>query len=337
MVMNSSFLPPVGLLTGALLLVSLAATTAYTAEQSCSESARLLRYACEFDTRGDQLEASASCLDETTTDEACLDVTETEFEEAAEECGEIFEARLSLCESLNDEVHEPPFGPSFATNFVDPRNIGNGITPNPYFPLVNGNQWVLEGTFLDDEGEEFTETVTVTVTNRVKRISGIDCVVVNDTVLEDGEAIEITDDWYAQDNDGNVWYCGESAQDFETFDGDTPQEPELVEIEGSWKAGLDSAEAGILIPFEPVVGDVIRQEVLITEAEDVIEILSIDASESTPGGSCTDTCLQTRDFTPLEADANEHKYYAPGIGLILEVDLNSGERLELMQFTGVGS
>ena len=56
-----------------------------------------------------------------------------------------------------------------------------------------------------------------------------------------------------------------------------------------------------------------------------------------PGGTCADTCLQTRDFTPLEPEVNEHKYYAPGIGLIVEINLEDDERVELVQFVGVGS
>lgn len=92
----------------------------------------------------------------------------------------------------------------------------------------------------------------------------------------------------------------------------------------------------MLIPFAPELGQIIRQEVKYPDAEDAIEILSITATESAPGGACVENCLQTRDFTALEPDAEEHKYYAPGIGLIVEVDPDSGERLELIEFQGVG-
>jgi len=53
-------------------------------------------------------------------------------------------------------------------------------------------------------------------------------VVVRDVAMDEGEVVEITDDWYAQDLDGNVWYCGEIAQNFELFEGDEPEVPELV-------------------------------------------------------------------------------------------------------------
>ena len=314
------------------------AATVLADDFGCSESARLLRYACEFDTIEGLLETKAVCLDSSAPDDACFAAAEDEFAENREECTDVLEVRLEVCEALDDAVHEPGFGEDFAANFVDPLLIGNGITPNPYMPLVQGNTWTYEGTSIDeDDGEEVTEIITVTVTGDTKLIQGITCLVVNDTAEEDGEVIENTDDWFAQDVDGNVWYCGEIAENFETFEGDEPEEPELVDIEGSWKAGREGSKAGMLIPFNPVPGDVIRQEVAYGEAEDVVEIVSITASESAPGGSCTDTCLHTIDFTPLEPGVRENKYYAPGIGLIVEVEPETGERLELLEFDGVGS
>jgi hypothetical protein len=128
-----------------------------------------------------------------------------------------------------------------------------------------------------------------------------------------------------------VWYCGEISREFETFEGDDPEEAEILSVDGSWKSGRDGAKAGILIPAAPNVGDVIRQELLYGEAEDVIEIVAIDATESAPGGSCDGTCLKTRDFSPLEPGNEENKFYAPGIGLIVEIDPASGERLEIIE------
>ena len=200
-------------------------------------------------------------------------------------------ARLELCESLADATHEPQFGAAFAANFVDPLEIGNTIDPNPWFALVPGNRWLYEG-----DGE----AIEVVVTTDTKLIDGITCIVVIDTATEDDVVVEITNDWYAQDVSGNVWYCGEIAENFEEFDGDETSGPELVDIDGSWKAGRDGAEAGILLPIDPQVGDVIRQEFAQSDAEDVIEILATDATEASIAASCDGTCLQTRDFTPLE-------------------------------------
>jgi hypothetical protein len=145
-------------------------------------------------------------------------------------------------------------------------------------------------------------------------------------VDEDGEVIEDTFDWYAQDKDGNVWYFGEIALNFE--DG------QLVDIEGSWTAGVDGAKAGIIMKARPAVGDVYRQEFFLGDAEDMGEVLSVKASASVPapGASCDGDCLLTRDWTPLEPDAEEEKSYAPGIGPILEVNPETKERVELVEF-----
>ena len=168
---------------------------------------------------------------------------------------------------------------------------------------------------------------------KTKLIEGVTCVVVNDLVEEDGVPIENTDDWYAQDALGNVWYCGEIAKNFEIFEGDDPEEAELVDIDGSWKAGRDGAQPGIIMLALPQAGDVYRQEVALGEAEDAARVISTTGSAAVPAASCDGDCVVTRDFTPLEPDANERKFYAPGVGLILERDLESGDRVELVEFT----
>ena len=295
--------------------------SAMAADVGCAESARLLRYACEFDARAEFHRTAAPCLDNTTENEECVADAEAAHDETEAECDEVLQARLDLCDQLADAAHDESFGSAFADRFVDPRQIGTTVDPNPYFPLVPGNRWVYESE---------DETDTVTVTDKVKLIQGILCVTVHDVVEEDGVVVEDTEDWHAQDVDGNVWYCGEESKNYETFEGDEPEEPELVDIEGSWKSGRDHAEAGVLIPADPEPGAVIRQELLYTEAEDAIEVVSVSASESAPAGSCDGDCLQTRDFTPLEPGTEETKFYAPGIGLIVEME--GEDRNELVEF-----
>jgi hypothetical protein len=158
-------------------------------------------------------------------------------------------------------------------------------------------------------------------------ILGVTTIVVRDVVVDDeGGFVEDTDDWFAQDVAGNVWYFGEIAKNYE--DG------EFVDIEGSWTAGVDGAKPGIVMPASPTVDAVYRQEFALGNAEDAAEVLGTSESATTPGGSCAGTCVLTRDFTPIEPDALEHKYYAPGIGLILELDPESGERTELVSIGG---
>ena len=171
------------------------------------------------------------------------------------------------------------------------------------------------------------------MTDRIKLIDGIRCLVVNDIVEVDGELVEDTDDWFAQDTDGNIWYCGEEAKDYEFTDGDVPSLPELVAIDGSFKAGRDGDEAGILLPSAPTVGDIFRQENSFANAEDVVEIVEIDGSESAVAAACSGTCLVTFDYSPLDPEAQENKYYAPGVGMIVEIDLTTGDRVELISST----
>lgn len=149
------------------------------------------------------------------------------------------------------------------------------------------------------------------------------CVVIRDVVEDDGEVIEDTKDWYAQDIHGNVWYFGEAVQDFENG--------ELVSIDGSFTAGVNNAKAGIIMKAAPAVGDVYRQEFSLGNAEDAARVLSLTGSAAVPAARCRRDCLVTRDFTPLEPGVFERKFYAPGVGSILEVNPKTGKRLELVE------
>jgi len=187
---------------------------------------------------------------------------------------------------------------------------------NPLFPLVPGTKFTYTGS---------NETIEVTVLPGKKLILGVSCTIVHDVVKEDGEVIEDTFDWFAQDTSGAVWYFGEDTKELEGG--------QVVSTEGSWEAGVDGAKAGMIIPANPTVGLQFRQEYYPCVAEDMGEILGLNATASVPHGSHVG-CLQTRDFTPLEPDVNEHKYYCPGVGLVLIVAVGSGDREELISIQG---
>ncbi len=143
-------------------------------------------------------------------------------------------------------------------------------------------------------------------------------------VTEDGTLIEDTKDYYAQDRDGNVWYFGEISLNYE--------EGELVDIDGSWTAGRDSAKAGLIMKARPAVGDVYRQEFSLGNAEDLAEVLSVRGSATVPAVSCNSSCLITKESSPLEPGVSEHKYYARGVGPILTVKPDTGARVELIRY-----
>jgi hypothetical protein len=187
---------------------------------------------------------------------------------------------------------------------------------NPYWPMAPGSTW---------DYREGGQRVEVTVTDRTKEILGIQATVVHDVVSEDGELVEDTLDWYAQDKNGNVWYLGEATKEYENG--------KVKTTEGSWQAGVDGAEAGVIMPGTPEVGQTYRQEYYEGEAEDAGAILSLDEWVQVPSGKYRDV-LMTKDYTPLDPAILEHKFYAKGVGPVLAVGISGGsDREELVRFT----
>ncbi len=205
-----------------------------------------------------------------------------------------------------DEPYEPA---------IDPSDYVAGID-NPYFPLVPGSEWIYEG-----QTEDGIERIEFRVLEETRTVMGVECTVVRDTVTVDGELVEDTYDWYAQDVAGNVWYFGEDSKDYENG--------KVVSTKGSWESGASGAFPGIMMLADPYVGMTYRQEYLVDEAEDMGTILSLDESITVRGSSYTGV-IKIRDFTPLDPDNFAYKYYAPGIGVVLEVE--GEERVELIEF-----
>jgi len=203
---------------------------------------------------------------------------------------------------------------------LDPADFTTRIT-NPYWPMRPGTRWVYRET--DPGGTR--QRVVVTVTHRVKRIAdGIDARVVRDVATEDGEPVEVTDDWYAQDRAGNVWYLGEATAEYE--DG------KVVSREGSFEAGVDGAQAGVVMPARPRPGLRYRQEYYAGHAEDRARIVSRREQAGVPFGHFR-RVLMTREDNPLEPRVLEFKFYARGIGPVLAVGVSGGsDREELVRY-----
>ena len=186
---------------------------------------------------------------------------------------------------------------------------------NPYWPMARGSKWVYRENDSRDE---------VTVSNRTKRILGIAATVVHDVVSGDGEVTEDTWDWYAQDRDGNVWYLGEDTKEYESG--------KLKTTTGSWEAGVEGAEAGVIVPGKPEIGLTYRQEYEQGEAEDEGRILSLDERVQVPFGTF-DHVLMTKDYSRLEPNMLEHKFYAKGVGPVLTIAVSGGsDREELIRY-----
>ena len=208
---------------------------------------------------------------------------------------------------------------------LDPARFTADIT-NRYWPMPAGRRWSYRE--IDEEGKALK--VVVTATSRTKRIAnGITARVVRDTVTEDGELIEDTFDWYAQDDDGNVWYLGEDTAEFEGG--------KLTTRAGSFEAGTDGALPGIIMPAEPADGMRYRQEYYRGEAEDNGEVLSVGEQAEVPFGHFEGVLL-TRDTIAIEPDVLEYKLYAPKVGPVLVFGVSGGGgREELVDVETVGA
>ena len=203
---------------------------------------------------------------------------------------------------------------------LDPSEFTTEID-NPYWPMAPGSRWVYRETNAEGTVARDVETVT----NQTKTIMGIEAVVVHDVVSEHGQVTEDTFDWYAQDADGNLWYLGEDTKEYENG--------KLKTTEGSWEAGVDGAQPGIILPAKPEPGLTYREEYYKGHAEDGAEILTLNAKAKVPFGTF-DRALQTRNFSPIEPNVIEEKLYARGVGVVLEITVSGGsDRAELLSYT----
>jgi hypothetical protein len=281
--------------------------------KACTATTKAAYSACLFSGLDSYWIANGKCRNEKEDSgrRECMAEARATLQEDNALCREQREARDDLC----DELGEAPYDPRFETeDFVNPLDIGRSVAPNPWFPLIKGRTLVYQAG---------TEIIRVSISDRVKVIDNIPCLVVRDVVEIDGQLIEDTIDWFAQDIHGNVWYCGEATAEYE--------EGFPVNVDGSFQADVDGARPGMIMKAAPAVGDVYRQEFDLGNAEDAAKVINLHGSATSPVASCASTCLVTEESTPISPGAIEHKYYKAGIGKILQIDPATGERLELIE------
>jgi len=294
---------------------------------ACAQTSKAALTACQFAAKEEYSLALGRCKNVSKEEQGdCIaDAKEGDegFYSALEECNEQFDARQDICEA--DGIGPGPYLP----DGIDSGDFAmRPILFRGYFPLVPGTTYVYKNY---DERGVIQETIVVEVKDEIRVIEGVNCRVVQDTAYEGDsrdEKIEDTTDWYAIQSNGDVWYFGEIALNYE--DG------VVTNIDGSWTAGMEGAKPGILMYHNPeaYVGETYRQEFALSEAEDVasiVEILSpdqfeeVDGAEMVPDRFKTGDILHTLEFSALEPDVYEDKYYAPGIGNILIVNDETGE------------
>jgi len=196
-----------------------------------------------------------------------------------------------------------------------------GPVDNPWFPLTPGTTLTYTGT---KDGKAARDVFTVT--RETENVDGVTCVVVQDRLYLDGILAERTTDWYAQDRNGAVWYFGEATA---TLAGNG----DVTSTDGSWRSGRDGALPGVYMPGRPAVGQIFRQEYYRGHAEDHFQVLSLAAAVRVPAASTT-AALRTKEWTPLEADTVDEKYYVQGIGVVKELAVRGGpESLDLESVT----
>lgn len=224
-------------------------------------------------------------------------------------------ASASACEGQTGSQDQPaerqnqtPGDASYTDRFEVEKKDLVPTGRNSYFILEPGYVSRLEGS----EGGE-KATLTITVLNETKNIDGVQTRIVEERHTSAGKLAEVSRNYFAIDKrTDSVYYFGEDSRDYE--DG------KVVSTKGSWEAGSGDARSGLIMPGLPLVGAKYFQEIAPKVAMDRAEITDNSVTLETPAGKF-DRVLRTRETSPLEPAAEEFKYYARGVGLVIDADL----------------
>jgi hypothetical protein len=249
--------------------------------------------------------------------QGCGPATEADLQ-SSQDALDISTEELTREDDSDDRVPAPfnlrkPYRPDFD------KDETTAMVTQRFFPLPVGARWTYRS--VTDEG---MQRIEVQVLAGTKRAFGVATRIVRDVAYLDDEKVEDTLDFFAQDDDNNVWYLGERTTEFE---GGVP-----VSTAGSWEAGIRGALPGIVMLNRPRVGDVYRQEYFKGEAEDYARVVGLNKTVKVPAGTFRG-CLVTRDLSVIEPALDELKYYCPGIGLTLIIE--GDVREELVSYSGL--
>jgi hypothetical protein len=202
-------------------------------------------------------------------------------------------------------------GGETAVAAVNPADFSAPVA-NPYFPLKVGTVFVYRGT---EGADRLVEHLIVTGHTEV--IQGVTTTVIRDVLYANGHLQEKTTDWYADDNGGTTWYFGEDTALYD-------HQGHVTSREGSWRAGVNGAVAGIIMPADPKPTDAYRQEFLSGHAEDQAWIVGRHGRLRTPVGRLRNV-VRSYEWTRLEPNVVSLKLYAPHFGIVVERDVAGGE------------
>jgi hypothetical protein len=207
---------------------------------------------------------------------------------------------------------------------LDPADFTTKID-NPYYPLRPGDRRVYRETAPDGTRNKIVDLVT----SKTKLLAnGVTARVIKATVTDSkGKVVEYTEEWFAQDRTGNVWYFGEDTTSY--ADGKPDKH-------GSFEAGANGAEPGVQMPAKPKAGMRFRLEGgYKTGAADHTEILSVGREQvEVPFRHFgRNRIVMMRDSSPLAPRVSELWFYAKGVGGVLALDISDGDhREELVSF-----
>ena len=210
-----------------------------------------------------------------------------------------------------------------AGKFTHPTNIDNKWTP-----MKPGTRWVYEGTSVEDDGKVVPHRIVVTVTDLTKVLGGIRTVVSYDLDQSDGEVVEAELAFYAQDDDGNVWQIGEYPEEYE--DGKFIKAP-------TWIHGFKGARAGIMMQAQPRLGTPSFAQGWGPAVgwKDRGVIYQMGQKVSVPAGTYEDV-LVIKESAPGEQDAEQLKFYAPGVGNVRTGWTGTGAKTtETLELVGI--
>ncbi len=278
----------------------------FAGDDSCEDVAAAQKKEAEFQAQADLWQAAAAARNAPDGEAKAREkAARAAYDDALALAKAQYDARLQVCEQLGGGKYDPQLSPLDFSTTID----------NPLLPHVPGQTMVYDG----DSADGFVHN-EVTTTDNLVTIAGFTVREISDKVWVDDVLTEDASDYYAQRKNGDVWYFGEVSRTY--VDGF------LDDLEGSWRTGKDDAKPGIVQLADNHVGDAYRQEYQVDVAEDVAMVLSIDETVTVKYGTFTHV-LKTLEVSAQEPDQAEWKYYAPGVGMVLDVDLVTGDRLEL--------
>jgi hypothetical protein len=201
---------------------------------------------------------------------------------------------------------------------IVPADYSTTVT-NPFYPLAPGMKWQYLEKKGRDEAHIFMEVLRTT-----RLVMGVRCVVVQERMMVADKLKEESSAWYAQHQDGSVWFFGEAIQEHKPGG--------RISDVGSWEAGINGAQAGVVMPSQWPIGMRFRQNYCRNVAEDMGEIIALAAGvrASVPAGEYTG-CLRLREWSML-ASGSSKKWFAKGVGLVRTEALD-GETTVLVTFT----